>query len=100
MRTILRQHADLSDVPHIVADTRTKNYTSYRMRSSVERNERGFWIETSTSGKPHNIVQESERSTQSAVLIVDLGVDVVPIGSGNGRCRGLKILLRPAPNLD
>ena len=44
----------------------------------------------------HDIVQKLQRAAQSAVLIVDLRIDMAPICGSDDGCGWLIVLLRPA----
>src|SRR5713226_4703475 len=52
-------------------------------------------IEGAASGEAHDIVQETQRAGEGAVLIVDLGIDMAAVGGRDQGSGGLVILLRP-----
>src|SRR5215472_9724042 len=97
---MLRNNANLGYVSHIFPDTRAKYQPDRRLGRLMNCHERRFRIEDTAAGKPHDIVQEAHGTRAREVLIVDLGVDVVAIRSGNDACRSLIILLQPSPYSD
>src|SRR5262249_54782570 len=91
---------NLCDVADIVAYSRTKDQSNHAARRLVNRNKRRFGIEGPTARKPNNIVQKTQRTTQAAVLIVNLGINVSSISSGNYSRSGLVVLLGPAADFN
>src|SRR5690348_10275461 len=66
------QQTNLRYVSHVFAHTRAQQHSYQRTRSGVDGGQRGCGIEGSTSGKSHDVVQETQRSGDAAILIVDL----------------------------
>ncbi len=53
-------------------------------------------VEDAAAGKSHNVIQEAVGTGVGAVLVVDLRIDVAPVGGSDDAGRGLIIVLGPA----
>ena len=80
------------------AHQRAENEADQRARTAIEDNKRRLGIESPAPGEAHDVVEKAQRAGQSAVLIVDLGIDVATIGGRDQRGGRLVFLLRPRTN--
>ena len=83
---------------NIVAHPGTQDQPDQASRPLVHGYERTLGIERSAARKTHNIVQKTQRPAQSAVLIVDLGIDVAAIGARNQS--GSRLVILPPPSVE
>src|SRR4051794_27743614 len=85
---------------HIRLDHRAQDQSDDRAVVSIANHKRSFWIEDTASWEAHDVVQKSHGAGDGAVLVVDVGIHVVAVGSGDDGGRTLKFFFAPAPQLE
>src|SRR5215472_5978729 len=61
---------------------------------------RSAGVKDTATGKADNVVQKTQRSVETAVLVVDLGIDVAAIRGRDHTGNGLEVLLGPAAEFE
>ena len=63
-------------------DSGTENDSDELHGVPVTQDPGGLRVEDATTGKADDVVKEAQRSVKGAVLVVDLGINVVEVSGG------------------
>src|SRR5262245_3049609 len=85
---------------HIIPDAGAQEQPDNGTRRRMKRYERGIGIEDAAAGKAHNVVEEAQGAVEATVLIVDFGINMPAVSSGDHAGYGLEVLFHPAPEYD
>src|SRR5262249_25272554 len=88
-------YADLRNVAHILAHSRAEKESRYLVAAAVNEHTRGRRVELTATWKTNDVVQESQRSRNGPVLIVDDAVQMTLIGMSNETAGSGKIAVPP-----
>src|SRR5450631_362229 len=85
---------------YVAAHARAQDQADQTLRLTIQGYERRLGVEHAASREPHDVIEEAQRSAESMVLVVDLGIDVAAIRSGNDGRRGLVVAVYPWSNFN
>src|SRR5258708_35104282 len=85
---------------HVVPDARAEQQANQRPRGALPRDERSMAVEQAASREANYIVQKTERAVEAAILVIDLGINVAVIRSGDDSGGSLKFVFGPAAELN
>jgi hypothetical protein len=98
--TVFGKSADLGDVAYVVAHPGAEQECNAGAGGTVDGYERRDGVEDSAAREAHDVVEEAQRAGDGAVLVVDITVDVAPVGRGDDAGSRLIIGFGPAMNFN
>src|SRR5581483_6293076 len=96
----LRQHTHLGDVSHVALHPRAEDQPDHGPGLLLRRHKGSCTVEEAAPRKTDDIVQESECALRVSILIINFGVNMPLVASGDQCGGGLVILLRPGTNVE